>query len=262
MGLRQVVSIYGARIGFELDADVFSAVGDEFSHARLAPSQEPPTMWYRARTTSVTGTSLYRDDPLRPDDPWEIPSRAVGALVDDLHLSVALHATDGVFLHAGVVASKGCAILLPGRSHAGKSTLVHALVRAGATYLSDEYARMGDNGLVSSYPRQIQLRTATGRRSVDPRSIGRVELNPTPVAAVLFTRYEPGATYAPEPVPPSAAALALFDNTVVAEVAPERAMSTAAQLARTAVTFRTERPDAEEIAERVLELVHQKAACP
>ena len=35
---------------------------------------------------------------------------------------------------------RGRAIVIPGRTFSGKSTLVAELVRAGATYYSDEYA--------------------------------------------------------------------------------------------------------------------------
>jgi len=61
-------------------------------------------------------------------------------LESDLRLHVAEGARSRVFVHAGVVGWRGGAILLPGRSLAGKSTLVDALIRAGATYYSDEYA--------------------------------------------------------------------------------------------------------------------------
>ena len=51
-----------------------------------------------------------------------------------------------------------------------------------------------------------------------------------------------------------AAALELYDNTVVAEVRPDDATSAAAHIARTATAVRTERPNAEEVAAAVLEL--------
>ena len=45
---------------------------------------------------------------------------------------LAEHAVDRIFLHCGVIAIDGRALLLPGRSFAGKTTLTAALVRAGA----------------------------------------------------------------------------------------------------------------------------------
>jgi hypothetical protein len=42
-----------------------------------------------------------------------------------LEIAIATHAPDRVFLHAGAVADgEGRAVLLPGRSSAGKTTLV------------------------------------------------------------------------------------------------------------------------------------------
>ena len=63
-----------------------------------------------------------------------------------LRFCVAEKATRRVFLHAGVVAWNGGAILIPGRSHSGKSRLVEALVHRGATYYSDEYAVLDARG--------------------------------------------------------------------------------------------------------------------
>src|SRR6266550_220612 len=58
----------------------------------------------------------------------------------NVHLHVAEMARHRVFVHAGVVGWKGKAIVIPGRSFSGKSTMVSELVKAGATYYSDEYA--------------------------------------------------------------------------------------------------------------------------
>src|SRR5687768_17180193 len=67
-------------------------------------------------------------------------AEALAALENALQATVAAHARGRVFVHAGVVGWRGRAIVLPGRSFAGKSTLVRALLAAGATYYSDEFA--------------------------------------------------------------------------------------------------------------------------
>ena len=72
----------------------------------------------------------------------------------DVQLYVAEMAPDRVFVHAGVVGCRGRAILLPGRSFTGKSTLVAELIRAGAEYYSDEYAVLDSAG------ERASLRTA------------------------------------------------------------------------------------------------------
>ena len=66
-----------------------------------------------------------------------------------------------MFVHAGVVAVDGRALLLPGGSFTGKTTLVAALLRAGAQYGSDEYAVLDEAGLVlPAYPRPLSIRNA------------------------------------------------------------------------------------------------------
>src|ERR1051326_6942658 len=69
-------------------------------------------------------------------------------LESDLQLHVAEMARRCLFVHAGVVGWGGRALVIPGRSFSGKSTLVAALVRAGATYYSDEYAVFDAQGRV------------------------------------------------------------------------------------------------------------------
>ena len=100
------------------------------------------------------------------------------------HVFVSLqHAVDAAILrrlsgfalvHAGVVAVGGAAILLPGASGAGKTTLVRELAQRGAEYFSDEYALLDREGRVHPYPRALMLRDGAGvQQPVLPE-----ELNP------------------------------------------------------------------------------------
>jgi len=76
----------------------------------------------------------------------------------DLRIFVAELARHRVFVHAGVVGWKGQGIVIPGRSYSGKSTLVAELVRAGATYYSDEYAVLDTRGRVHPFIKPLELR--------------------------------------------------------------------------------------------------------
>src|SRR5262249_3170175 len=71
-------------------------------------------------------------------------ARSIEPVVDSLRReideTIALFSRHGLFVHAGVVAWRGRAIMAPGRSMSGKSHLVAALVGCGATYYSDEFA--------------------------------------------------------------------------------------------------------------------------
>ena len=71
---------------------------------------------------------------------------------------IAEVARNRVFVHAGVVGWKGRAIVIPGRSYSGKSTLVSELIRAGAAYYSDEYAVFDSRGRVYPFAKPLEMR--------------------------------------------------------------------------------------------------------
>ena len=246
----------GARIRLEMSDEALAQLTARIGFAAPKVTTMPSTLRYRS--TSGNGCHAFeRHDSLR-DDGIEVIGSTIDDLVDDMHLSIALHATDDVFVHAGVVAWNGVAILLPGRSLAGKSTLVHELVRAGATYLSDEYARITSSGEIAPYPRPLQLRTATGRRLVDPHAVGDVAEVPCVPALVVFTHHRTGAAFEPVVVSPAQAALELFDNTVIAKVAPGRAFKAVAHVARVAVAVRTDRGESADAASSILTLLDKE----
>jgi hypothetical protein len=114
---------------------------------------------------------LYANHVLlaRTDDAEELFER----FESDLQLSVAEAARRRVFVHAGVVGWKGKAILVPGRSFTGKTTLTAALVRAGATYYSDEFAVLDTEGRVHPYLKPLSVREGGTHRQ---RKIGVEEL--------------------------------------------------------------------------------------
>ncbi len=86
----------------------------------------------------------------------------IQAFESELERFVALTARTRLFVHAGVVGWRDCAILLPGRSFSGKTTLVTAMVRAGASYYSDEYAVLDSRGRVHPYPKPPSIREGSG----------------------------------------------------------------------------------------------------
>jgi len=170
---------------------------------------------------------------------------------------LAEHAPDRVFIHAGVVAVGGAGIVIPGRSMTGKSTLVHALVRAGATYLSDEYAVVDPNGMIHPFPKPISLRLdpTTSRllpdASVPPEQIGTA---PVPARLIIATKFERDATWRPDLLTAGEAALALIDNTVPARSRPGDSIAAATRLSGQALSLSGPRGDASVTAAAILEL--------
>ena len=151
------------------------------------------------------------------------------ALERDLQLYVAERARRRVFVHAGVVGWRGRAIVIPGRTMSGKTTLVRALVRAGATYYSDEYAVLDERGRVHPYLKPMSIRENGGGRpkKILPEALGGTTgVRPLPVGLVVATSYREGARWRPRPLSPGRAVMELLAHTVSARHDPERAFAT------------------------------------
>lgn len=148
------------------------------------------------------------------------------ALEWQVSLFVAQRAQDRIFVHAGVVEWKGKALLVPGRSFSGKSTLVAELVRAGCAYLSDEYAILDSKGTCHAHPRRLALRVAgiIEKRSAEELG-GRTRCEPLPVGCVVVTHYRDGASWEPARLSHGEAVLALLENTVVARTRTRETLS-------------------------------------
>lgn len=177
-------------------------------------------------------------------------------LESDLRVSIADLSRKGVFVHAGAVGWKGKAIIIPGRSFSGKSSLVAELVRAGADYYSDEFAVLDNEGRVHPFAKPISLRyDETGRQTdVAPETLGgRVGKKPLPVGLVLVSQYRSGASWRPRQLTPGRAALELFANTVSARRNPAVALSAIHQVASRATVLKGSRGEASRIAELVLD---------
>lgn len=179
----------------------------------------------------------------------------------DLRLFVAELARNRVFVHAGVVGWKGRAIVIPGRSYSGKSTLVAELVRAGATYYSDEYAVFDSRGRVHPFSKPLELREE-GEITQSKVEVGELGghsgTKPLPVGLVLMTQFKNGARWRPRKLSAGKGVLELLFNTVSARRNPERALATLQRVAAQADVLKGVRGDATEIVPAMLERVEQQ----
>jgi hypothetical protein len=160
-----------------------------------------------------------------------------------LELTVAEHAPGLFFVHAGAVSIDGGAIVVPGVSRAGKSTLTLALVQAGARYLSDEFAVFDVSGHVHPYARPIAMRHGASRYV----TVEDVQREPVPVALVAHLRFDEQAGWAVSTLSPAAAVLALLSQSTTAAARPEatlNALTRAAGGAQALVGSRGEAADA------------------
>jgi hypothetical protein len=148
-----------------------------------------------------------------------IDAATTGVLTALIH-SVNLHADsltkDTPVVHAGVVSVEGSgAILFPGGSGAGKTSLVLALIEGGAQYLTDELAAIDHGAHVAPFPKPLSLKPGTQRTLHDrawapkvttpwddevwhvPASLirpGCVAKSSVALGAMVFPEFEQGAS--------------------------------------------------------------------
>lgn len=237
---------FGLVLAVDAPASLAARVRARLPVGRPAPASSPPGRAWRFERTG-TGWRVWRDRRVMCR---ALPlAAALDALESDAQLWVAEHAPDRLFVHAGVVVTGGRALVLPGRSFAGKSTLVRALVRAGATYYSDEYAVFDANARVHAYPRPLAVRGPAGRRLIPAPRQARP---PRPVAQILLTRYKPGATRPLRRLAPGRAVLALFKNTVAARSRAAFALSVLTRISASANAWYGQRGEAADLAAQLL----------
>jgi hypothetical protein len=143
------------------------------------------------------------------------PRKIFEYAVWDIQYAASLFIRSYLALHAGVVATDGGAVLLPGPQESGKSTLTAALLTKGFQYLSDEVAALDPvTGKAFPYPRLLHLSAkaiegfpglasriedgglrSRGRfeRTLRPEDLGASVSGPVPIQAiVLLTRDREG----------------------------------------------------------------------
>jgi hypothetical protein len=172
---------------------------------------------------------------------------ALHVLDAQIRARIALLAEGRIFVHAGVVAVDGRAIVLPAPSFSGKSALVAALVAEGATYYSDEFAVLDPAGKVHPYAKPLSLRPNDGRygeRQPVEALGGQAGDVPAEVALVVVTKYVPGSVWAPQRREPGFGALALLTNAIPARSRVEEAMRATTGAARSAAVLQGDRGEA------------------
>ncbi len=184
------------------------------------------------------------------------PQALYDALESDVDFYMAQMARNRLFVHAGAVGWKGFAIVIPGRSHSGKTTLVTALLRAGATYYSDEFAVFDGDGKLHPFPRPLSIRKPDGSVKVGASGMGSREgKEPLPVGVVVVTKYRVGAQWKAKPSSPGRGVLHLLANTPAARRQPERALEILERVMGRAHIFQGVRGEAIGAVESILQQV-------
>lgn len=188
-----------------------------------------------------------------------IPDAAL-ATVKALDDAVVEHLAGLRAVHAGAARLKGRALLIPGSTHAGKSSLVAELLRRGAELFSDEYALVDKDGRVHSYPRPMLLRNGSPRQTlVLPEDLNAsFAEQPAIVGWILAVDYDPGAGWEVEEISQGEAVMHLLRNTPhEMEQSPEM-INFFLRLAANARCYSGTRGDVAEAAERILQLISRR----
>ena len=208
-----------------------------------------------AGTRRETWYAVYTPDGVTLQTP-EL-GNALDELESRMQIYVAEMAHERIFLHAGVVALRGRAIILPGRSFAGKTTLVCEFVRAGAQYYSDEYAVLDASGIVHPFARPLAIRIDGGRqKKYLAETLGAVSgTEPISVGLVLLSSYRARAHWRPERLSRGQGLLELLGNAVPARRKPQAVMETLEAVVSSAPVFRAERGEARLAVLRTIDLL-------
>lgn len=159
------------------------------------------------------------------------------------------------FLHAGAIELDGSAIVFPGRSRWGKSTLVASLVEQGCGYLSDEYAVVSPDGSVFPLSKPIRLRLEGGKSEFrTPPGVSAP--GGLACAAMLLTRYETGMAWKPEPLTAGSAMLGVLPSALQSRDAPDQVLQAITALVRDAACYRGTRGDGEPSIDTLRQLNH------
>lgn len=228
---------------------------------RQAPfgSIECRSAWPDARTFTLRSTEPDAHYQVTADDELLLEANALDAALIQLGghmmIHVAEYAPELVFIHSGAVAWQDRALLLPGQSHAGKSTLVAELVRAGATYYSDEFALLDGEGRVHPFPRDLRMRKPgkPDQTSIPLEQLnGRAGTEALAVAMVVFAEFAEGARWAPEPVSPGRAVLETLLHSTPVQRTPGRVLATLTAVMQHATAWRSQRGEAVLVARSLL----------
>jgi hypothetical protein len=180
-----------------------------------------------------------------------------------LRLTVAEFSPHLVFVHAGAVAFEDSALIVPGRSRAGKTTLTAALVQEGAVYYSDEYAIFDEFGFLHPFPKPLSVREPWAFGKQIDQSVetfgGRQGTKPVKAKAIVVTEYEKDASWQPERLSRGEGVLELLANTVSARTNPRLALKILPRAVENALILKGKRGDAEAVSREIKKVLTKNA---
>lgn len=180
-----------------------------------------------------------------------------------LRLTVAEFSPHLVFVHAGAVAFEDSAVIVPGMSRTGKTTLTAALIREGAVYYSDEYAIFDENGFLHPFPKPLSVREPWAFGKQVDQSVetfgGRQGTKPIRARAIIVTEYEKDARWQPVSLSKGEGVLELLANTVSARANPQLALKILPRAVENALILKGKRGDAQAVSREIKKVLTKNA---
>jgi hypothetical protein len=230
----------------------------EFLCAPMArPTGQDPATTFRLGSATTSGAmAIYRDDVMlyRGRSESLVATIFLERVLD--HLIRAC--TNGILLHAAAVARDGKALLLAGKTGAGKTTLATWLVRRGFDYLTDELlcidtqamsangfarplhvkkpARALFAGAVDMDGGDAVMQSPMGTH-VSPARLGARVAHSARPRALVFPAYRAGARFGLRPLSKAQAATRLMGCLVNARERPQHGFEDVLSLVRAAPAF-------------------------
>ena len=220
----------------------------------LGKSDEIDHVFYIKPSKKGNKFDLYKSDEKIISDSEE--DLMLDRLDSQVRITVAEFAVGSVFVHSGVVAWKGKAIMIPASSFQGKTTLVAELVKNGAVYYSDEYAVLDKEGLVHPFPKTLSVREkeAGGRQVEYPveKFGGIAGDGPITVGMVLVTGYKKYARWKPEILSRGQGVLEIISHTVPIRNDPAFSLSVLNKVVDNAIVVKGDRGEVSRFAKKIL----------
>lgn len=259
---RLIFECFGVKIGISID-DAVLARATRANMPRILPvrrkaiDESTVEHWFSV-TATENGVLKYRlAVNSQFEGEFETRRQLIESLASRLRLTVAEYAPDYIFLHAGAVSFEGRAIIIPGKSFSGKTTLVAELIKRNCAYLSDEYAVLDRDGLVHPFTKKLSLRlTPDDYRQTDVSAEklgGKKQKTPVPVGCLLITEYvknkkRPALKFHTS----GQGVMAALANSISVRRNPKSVLEVLSRVADQATVIKCRRGDAEQFADLLL----------
>jgi len=256
---------FGVKIGIESNGKfdltkISSRLDDIFPNGYQTIEKTEIEHLYSIVQKAADGFGLYKDK----EEIFIITTEEnlVDYLESHLRSTVAEFAVGKVFIHAGVVGWQGKAIVIPGSSFAGKTTLVVELVKRGAVYYSDEYAVLDENGLVYPYPKKLSIRGIIDDFQQLDFAVeelnGKRGIKPLPVGAILLAEYKKGTRANIKVQSRGRGLMEILRHSFALRKNPAYVLSVLSEMVKYAIILQVKRGEVVEFVDFFLEYIEKK----